>query len=67
MLFRSETIIGQHPWVDDPQLELQRLEEQKKKQQAEMESQYDPFKQMQQQNTDDPNQGNQGGGINGTE
>lgn len=66
-ILSDETIIGQHPWVDDPQLELQRLEEQKKKQQSELEAQYDPFNQMQQKNTDDPNQGNQGGGLNGTE
>lgn len=38
-----ETIIGQHPWVDDPQKELERLEEQKKKEQEEFEKQYNPF------------------------
>ena len=30
-----ETIIGQHPWVDDPQKELERLEEQRQKEQEE--------------------------------
>lgn len=59
-ILSDETIIGQHPWVDDPQLELERLAEQKKKEQEEMMSQYDPFN----QNTPgNPNQGNQGGGV----
>ena len=43
-LLSEETIIGQHPWIDDPQLELERLEKQRKKEQAEAESQYDPFR-----------------------
>jgi SPP1 family phage portal protein len=30
-----ETIIGQHPWVDDPKKELERLEEQRQKEQEE--------------------------------
>lgn len=62
----QETVIGQHPWVDDPQAELERLEKQKQKEQEEMAAQYDPFGQMQQKNPDDPNQGNQGGGVDGT-
>jgi SPP1 family phage portal protein len=49
----TETVIGQHPWVDDPQLEMQRLEEEKQKRQEEIESQYNPFG-MQQSNTDNP-------------
>ena len=53
-----ETVIGQHPWVDDPQQEMERLEKQKQKEQEELEKQYNPF---QNQRTD-PNQGNQGGG-----
>lgn len=59
-ILSDETIIGQHPWVDDPQLELKRIAEQKKKEQEEMIAQYDPFN----QNTPgNPNQGNQGGGV----
>ena len=66
-ILSDETIIGQHPWVDNPQLEMERLEKQKQKQQAELEAQYDPFNQSQPQNTGNPNQVNQGGGLNGTE
>lgn len=65
-ILSQETIVGQHPWVDDPQLELERLEKQKQKEQEEMVAQYDPFGQMQQKNPDDPNQGNQGGDLDGT-
>lgn len=53
-ILSNETIISQHPWVDDVQLEMERLEEQKQKEREEMESQYNPF-------------GNQGGGVNGEE
>lgn len=59
-ILSDETIIGQHPWIDDPQLELQRLAEQKKKEQEEIMSQYDPLNQNPPSN---PNQGNQGGGV----
>lgn len=38
-ILSDETIIGQHPWVDDPKAEMERLEKQKQKEQA----QYDPF------------------------
>lgn len=61
-ILSDETIIGQHPWVDDPQREMERLKKQKEEAQAEFEAQYDPFGQMQKK---DPNQGNQGGGIDG--
>ena len=61
-ILSDETIIGQHPWVDDPQKELERLEKQKQKAQEEMLSQYDPFG-RQTKNPADPNQGNQGGGV----
>lgn len=64
-ILSQETIVSQHPWVDDPQAELERLEKQKQKEQEEFEKQYDPFGQMQKKNTDDPNQGNQGGGLDG--
>lgn len=57
-ILSNETVIGQHPWVDDPALELERLEKQKQKEQEELLNQYDPFKQQ-----GDSNQGNQGGGI----
>lgn len=43
-LLSEETIIGQHPWIDDPQLELERLEKQRQREQEETERQYDPFK-----------------------
>lgn len=36
-IISDETLVAQHPWVDDPQAELERLEEQKKKQQEEFE------------------------------
>lgn len=61
-ILSDETIIGQHPWVDDPQKELERLEKQKQKEQEEMLSQYTPFGQ-QIKDPADPNQGNQGGGV----
>lgn len=64
-ILSDETIIGQHPWVDDPQQEIERLKKQKEEAQAEFEAQYDPFGQVQQKNPDDPNRGNQGGGVNG--
>lgn len=43
-ILSTETLIAQHPWVDDPQKELERLEEQQKRQQEEIEKQYNPFK-----------------------
>ena len=45
-LISNETIIGKHPWVDDPKLEMQRLEEQKQKQQEEAAAMYEPFGQQ---------------------
>ncbi len=43
-LLSDETIIGMHPWIDDPQKELERLKKQKEEEQAEMEQQaYNPF------------------------
>lgn len=50
-ILSDETIIGQHPWVDDPQQELDRLKKQKEEEQAELERQqgYDPFGQPGQQ------------------
>lgn len=46
----DETIIGMHPWIDDPQQELDRLKKQKEEEQAEIERQqeqaYNPFGQQ---------------------
>lgn len=61
-ILSDETIIGQHPWVDDPKAEMERLEKQKQKEQEEMLAQYDPFGQ-QQGDQAGPNQGDQGGGA----
>lgn len=46
-ILSDETIVSQHPWVDDPQLEISRLDKQKAEEQAEFErhQEYDPFKQ----------------------
>lgn len=46
-ILSDETIIGQHPWVEDPKIEMERLEKQKEKEQAEFEQQqgYNPFNQ----------------------
>lgn len=38
-ILSTETLISQHPWVDDPAMELDRLEEEKKKEQEN----YNPF------------------------
>ena len=43
-ILSDETIIGMHPWVDDPQKELERLKKQKEEQENEFEQRgYDPF------------------------
>ena len=42
-ILSDETIVAKHPWVDDPQEELARLERQKEKEREEFEKQYDPF------------------------
>lgn len=51
-ILSDETIIGMHPWVDDPQAELDRLKKQKEEEQAEFERQqeqaYNPFGQKEQ-------------------
>lgn len=46
-ILSDETIISQHPWVDDPEQELERLKKQKEEAQAEFERQqgYNPFEQ----------------------
>jgi len=43
----DETIIEQHPWVDDPKLELERLEKQRQKEQEEMRQQFPQFERNQ--------------------
>jgi len=55
-----ETILSMHPWVEDVQKELDRIAEQKQKEQEEMEKQYDPF--GKQNNPDD-----KGGELDGEE
>ena len=42
-ILSDETLIAQHPWVDDVQAELKRVEKQKKAELEEM-NQTDPFK-----------------------
>ncbi len=46
-ILSDETIIGQHPWIDDPQKEIERLTKQRKEEQATFEEQsYNPFQQQ---------------------
>lgn len=49
-ILSDETIVGMHPWVDDPQNELERLKRQKEEAQADFERQqeqgYNPFGQQ---------------------
>lgn len=59
-ILSDETIIGQHPWVDDPKGEMERLEKQNQKEQQEVDKQYDPFGQ---QNQEEPNQENPDGDV----
>ena len=43
-ILSDETVLGQHPWVDDVQRELARLKKQREAEKAEFEmGQYDPF------------------------
>ena len=64
-ILSDETIISQHPWVDDPQAELERLKKQKEEAQKEMLAQYDPFgiQNDDPDNKGDPNKGSQGGEV----
>ena len=52
-ILSDESIVANHPWVDDPAAEIKRLEEQKQKEQE----QYNPFAQQQPQT-------GQGGDLN---
>lgn len=58
-ILSDETIVGMHPWIDDPQQELERLKKQKEEEQAEFEQQqgYNPFGQ---QTDDNPSQDENG-------
>ena len=59
-ILSDETLIANHPWVDDPADELDKLEKQKEKEQEEaLAQQYDPFGQPKQPNN--PPQGGNGG------
>lgn len=64
-ILSDETIIGQHPWVDDPQLELQRLKAQREQDQKDFQEQqkqaYNPFRN---QATNEPDDGDQDEGGN---
>ena len=64
-IISDETIISMHPWVDDPQLEMERLKKQKEEAQKEMLAQYDPFGTQNDDpdNKGDPSQGSQGGEV----
>lgn len=42
-ILSDETIIGQHPWIDDISMELERIKKQKEQEQQEMIIQYEPF------------------------
>ncbi len=45
-ILSDETLIGQHPWIDNISLELERLQKQRQKEQEEISDQgYDPFRQ----------------------
>ena len=69
-LLSDETIIANHPWVDDPQLELERLKKQKEEAQKEFENQYNPFKQNPTNNPDGgegDNPQDEGGDLDGKE
>ena len=57
-ILSDETIIGMHPWVDDVQQELERLEKQREKEKEEMETNaYNPFATNPQQKKEgDPNE-----------
>lgn len=57
-ILSDETIVGMHPWVDDPQLELDRLKKQREEQQAEFEAQqFNPFAPQQKGNTPPDDEG----------
>ena len=46
-ILSDETVVEQHPWIDDPEEEMERLKKQEEEEQAEFERQqgYNPFQQ----------------------
>lgn len=42
-IISDETIVGQHPWIDDPKAEMERLERQREKERQEVASGYELF------------------------
>lgn len=66
-ILSDETIIGMHPWVDDPQAEMERLKKQKEEAQKEMLAQYDPFGTQQQGNGADDDPDNKGDPVKGSQ
>lgn len=52
-LLSDETIVAQHPWVDDPQAEMEKLQKQQEEQESRMQD-YDPF--AEEQEIDDEEQ-----------
>lgn len=52
-ILSDETIIAQHPWIDDPKQEMERLKKQQEEEQAEFDMQqgYNPFQQENQPDT----------------
>ena len=69
-IISDETIISMHPWVDNPQLEMERLKKQREEAQKEMLAQYDPFDTQNQNgngddtdNKGDPSKRSQGGEV----
>ncbi len=61
-LLSDETIISMHPWIDDPQLELERLKKQKEETQKEMEQQYFGADNQEEKPPDDINTASKQGG-----
>lgn len=62
-ILSDETIISMHPWVDDVQAEIDRLEKQKQKEQEELEKQYEPFEQIHKKASDNFQQGSLDGDV----
>lgn len=59
-ILSDETLVANHPWVSDPQAELEKLEKQRQKEREELlgQQQYDPFGQR---SKNGPPQGGDGG------
>lgn len=61
-ILSNQTLVAQHPYVEDVEDELRKIEEEKQKEQEEMLKQYDPFNQ-QKKDAAGLNQDSQGGGA----